>query len=453
MKKYTLLLSFILLILVTGCDKSVTPDVDPIPDPVELEVSSEVALKWVDMTLKVMKESPSNSPTYASRTLGYIGITMYESVVNGSIIYNSVAGLLSGLAPLVKPEGDLDWETTLSAGQAAIIKHMYPHASDKLKEDIDFLHNSIKTDRVIAGISADQISKSEEYGVAIANIIYEWSKEDKGHEGYKNVFDANYEYPSGRQYWSPPAQGQSSIMLPMHPYWGNNRLFVPKNDIIPIPEILEYSTDKESDYYKEMQLVYEVNTNLTQEEKETALWWGDDPAVSPSPPGHSYFLAAKLVAQNKTNLFEATSAFAKVGMAVADAFVCTWKCKYHYHAERPTNFIKRNIDGRYSQFWPEPPFPAFTSGHSTQAAAAATALISVFGDANHIVDDFHTGRPKDIVRNVEFKTREFDSIWAFAEECGYSRILGGIHTPQDNERGLEEGKLIGENVNALLWTK
>jgi hypothetical protein len=38
-----------------------------------------------------------------------------------------------------------------------------------------------------------------------------------------------------------------------------------------------------------------------------------------------------------------------------------------------------------------------------------------------------------------------------AEECAYSRLLGGIHTRQDNEKGAEQGTVIGENVVALQW--
>ncbi|MFT7249131.1 MAG: hypothetical protein ACI97P_001911, partial [Arcticibacterium sp.] len=60
-------------------------------------------------------------------------------------------------------------------------------------------------------------------------------------------------------------------------------------------------------------------------------------------------------------------------------------------------------------------------------------------------------RATDVLRNVDYKPRTFNTIWAFAEECGWSRILGGIHMSQDNLRGLEEGKHIGENINMLPW--
>jgi hypothetical protein len=61
------------------------------------------------------------------------------------------------------------------------------------------------------------------------------------------------------------------------------------------------------------------------------------------------------------------------------------------------------------------------------------------------------GRPRDEVRNTDFKQRTFDSFWAVAQETADSRFFGGIHTPQDNKVGLEGGMAVGQNVNELKW--
>ncbi len=448
-------LKFLALFLVlSACDKSSDENIDdPIPDPPkEKEISTENALKWINLTLDLIKNTTGNSPTYTSRSMG---LTMYESTVNGSIIFQSVAPNLTGLGELPKTEANFnyDWELVMNSAVAAQIRFLYPHATDKYKFKIDSLENEIIDSKKILSFPQSTIDNSATYGKVIAGKISEWSKTDGGFEGYMNIFDANYKYPSGVGFWAPPVVGQSAIMLPMHPHWGQNRTFIPANKELGIPEKYPFSKEKDSKYYNDMVTVYQTQLKLTQEDKEMALWWGDDPATSASPPGHSIYLTAKLIKEKQINLFEATSLFAKVGMAVADAFVNCWKCKYYYHAERPTPYIRRWINGAYSQFWPEPPFPAFTSGHSTQASATATALISVFDDNSSFVDDFHTGRPKDDLRNVEFKSRPFSKISDFAIECGYSRILGGIHTPQDNENGLSDGKKIGQNIVALNWKK
>lgn len=453
-KSLTYLLGSLFVFGIYACKEKVEEEeIIPEPVPVELSISPETALRWSEMTLDVIKDSPDNSPTYASRSLGYIGLTMYESTVKGSIIFKSIATDLNGMAATLNPdEGqEMDWEIALNAGQKEIINSLFPHATEEMRGKMDSLYSLIIEEKLASTVSQSTIDASDIYGKLIARQIFEWSKLDNGHEGFLRTFDFNYDYPRGRTYWSPPVAGQSSIAAPMHPYWGNNRTFSKANSEMEIPEFMESDNDPDSQYYKDMMLVYEKNSSLTQEEKEIALWWGDDPAVSASPPGHSYYLTAGLIAEKQNNLFEATSAFAKVGMSAADAFINVWKCKYFYHAERPKNFISRNIDGRFLQFWPEPPFPAFTSGHSSQIAATVIAMIDVFGADTPVTDDFHTGRPWDSFRRVEFKTRNFDTLWELAEECGYSRILGGIHTPQDNVVGLAEGKLIGENILAFDW--
>ena len=64
----------------------------------------DLTIKWADMTLFITKNTPANTPTYSSRCLGYIGLTMYESVVNGYPNYQSLSGQLAGLDSLPKPE-------------------------------------------------------------------------------------------------------------------------------------------------------------------------------------------------------------------------------------------------------------------------------------------------------------------------------------------------------------
>ena len=92
----------------------------------------EIATSWAEMTLFITKNTPANSPTYSSRCLGYIGLTMYESIVNGYPNYQSLEGQLNGLSNLPKPDKGkkYDWQVALNAGQAFILKSMYNQTSD-----------------------------------------------------------------------------------------------------------------------------------------------------------------------------------------------------------------------------------------------------------------------------------------------------------------------------------
>ena len=165
-------------------------------------------------------------------------------------------------------------------------------------------------------------------------------------------------------------------------------------------------------------------------------------------------MAAIAARKVNANIVEAAEGFARTGLAVADAFIRCWKAKYIYFNERPSSYIKKNIDPAWQQFWPEPPFPAFPSGHSIQSAAAAEVLTAIYGDHFSFTDHSHEGfRRYDDVRffNLRYPARTFNSFWEAANECALSRFLGGIHTQQDNDAGAAQGKVIGQNVNALRW--
>ncbi len=220
---------------------------------------------------------------------------------------------------------------------------------------------------------------------------------------------------------------------------------------MPEPQITPYDTTPGSPYYKQFEAVYDKDLELTQAEKEAAIWWGDDPDVSFSPPGHSYYFAKLAIEGHESNLIEAATVYAKMGMAVTDAFINCWKWKYHFFTERPNTFIPKYIDEEWESFWPDPPFPSFPSGHAIQAAAAATVLEDTFGKHFSFTDRAHEGRKRDEVRETDFVIRSFDSFWEAAQETADSRFYGGIHTPLDNEVGLEEGAKIARNINNLHW--
>lgn len=449
-RRYLFLITLFLTVFI-GCRKD--PEVVVVEDKLPTTYPADVAVKWAEMANYVAIRTVSNTPTYASRSLGYLGLTMYETVQAGSGRNRSLAGQVNDLKVLPTPEEGkrYNWEICLNAGQSVMMKKMYGHASDFVKGKIDSLTQTILTESSKIE-KPDVIERSINFGESIANNIYTWSLSDGGHQGYSRNFPVVL-IPTGDGKWGPPVNGQVNSKLPLHPFWGENRTFIKANSELNIPPILEYSTDPRSAYYSDFLEVYEKNKVLTQEEKEIAIWWSDDPSETFAPPGHSYHIATIAVKKVKPDIFKAAETYARVGMAVADAFINCWKCKYHYYSERPASYVNKHIDARWVQFWPEPPFPAFTSGHATQGMAGAVVLTDLYGDNFEFVDNAHEGRPMNTLRNVEYKVRSFKSFKEAAVECGYSRLLGGIHTRQDNEVGAAEGTKIANNVNALMWKR
>ena len=411
------------------------------------------ATKWAELTLHITKNTPANSPTFASRCLGYIGLTMYESIVHGYEDYHSMVGQLQGLDNLPLPEAGktYHWPLALNAGQAEILRNIYIQTADSNKVKIDSLENLILESLSAAVTDNQPVEQSIAYGKSIANAIFEWSKTDGGHRGYLKNFDKGLIHPNFPGSWKPPLYAQSFSHHPLHPYWGKNRTFLAENAAIPNPKMIPYDTAKSSAYYQQFLQVYEKDKVLTQAEKEAAIWWGDDPDVTFTPPGHSYYIATVVIKAKKPPLIKCAETYARVGIAVADAFIKCWKWKYDFFSERPNTFIPQFIDQEWESFWPDPPFPAFPSGHAIQAATAATILMDLYGNEFRFVDSAHVGRERDELRDVDFVARSFNTFWEVAEETADSRFYGGIHTPQDNEVGLQEGKKIANHVNKLNW--
>lgn len=438
LKSLTALLAFLLLACGNGNRKR--------------HASWEVPLLWAEMSTYITQFTPANSPTYASRCFAYLGIAQYESVVHGYPVYHSLAGQLQGLDALPQPETDAvySWELALNAGQSALLKQIYQQTSDENIARIDSLEREI-----YAGISdtlnPEVAARSVAYGQEVARAIYEWSQSDGGHRGYLKNFDKQMVHPQFPGSWKPPLFAQSFSHHPLHPHWGENRTFLKANREVPLPNMIPYDTLPGSPYYEQFRRVYEKERELTQEEKEAAIWWGDDPDVSFTPPGHSYYIATLAIRQTQPPMIKSAEALAKTGMAVADAFIKCWEWKYHFFSERPNTYVPQFIDPEWESFWPDPPFPAFPSGHAIQAAAAATVLEDSFGEPFRFTDRAHEGRKRDEVRDTDFVIRTFDSFWEAALETADSRFYGGIHTPQDNDVGLENGRRIAENVLALHW--
>ncbi|MBP6385470.1 MAG: vanadium-dependent haloperoxidase [Pseudarcicella sp.] len=465
LSKYLTILS---LILALGCKEkeTETAPVDVITTSPSFEqedvIENDIALQWSNMTLFVAKNTKKNTPTYASRGFGYIGLTMYESVVQGSKEYSSLEGQLNDpnmTLTLPKPDKtkEYNWVLSLNAGQASIIKNIYDPAfttDESVRRKIDSLETVIYN-KYAKGLDSSTIKRSTAYGREVAKKIYEWSKTDGGDKAYTRNLPTNYTIPVGQGFWVVPTFSQTSSTLTssLHPTWGNNRTFISTNQTITVPKAITYSTLPNSDYYAQMLSVRNKKTNLTQEEREIAAWWGDDPAFTFTPPGHSYNIAQIAAKKSNAKLFKSAQSFAAVGMAIADAFVNCWKCKYTYNAERPSSYIKAQIDPMWISFFPEPPFPAFPSGHATQGSACATVLTQTYGSDFAFEDNSHENRADDVLLNVGFKNRRYNSFWEAAEESAYSRFLGGIHTNHDNQTGLTEGRKVGSNVNKLKWKK
>jgi hypothetical protein len=293
-------------------------------------------------------------------------------------------------------------------------------------------------ERLRPGLPPGVFTRSLERGRHVAAAVFEWSKSDGGHEGYLQNFPP-YVPPVGPGLWDPTPPG---FLPALQPYWGRNRcLAITGGADCPPGDHPPYSEDPGSAFQGEALEVYEVAQNLTPEQDEIARFWSDDPGQTPTPPGHSISITTQVLRSQDASLAAAAEAYAKVGIAVCDAFVACWHQKYAYNLLRPVTFIQQLIDPDWLPILVTPPFPEYPSGHSVQSGAAFQALTDLFGEGYAFVDHTHDARG--------FAPRSFRSFLEAADEAAISRLYGGIHFRAAIVNGVEQGKCIGEVVSAL----
>jgi hypothetical protein len=191
------------------------------------------------------------------------------------------------------------------------------------------------------------------------------------------------------------------------------------------------------------------SASRTAEQTEIALFWNDGPGTQ-SPPGH-WNDVARVVAKHRLGFIQRARLFALLNLGLADAAIVAWDTKFVHDYWRPVTAIRAadsddnpatEPDVTWEPLLTTPPFPAYTSGHSTFSATAATILALVLGR-----DDVCFAVGSDGLPGVE---RRFSRLSEAAEEAGESRIFGGIHWQFDNQDGLRAGRELGTRVVADL---
>src|SRR5690606_35808279 len=128
----------------------------------------------------------------------------------------------------------------------------------------------------------------------------------------------------------PRAPGSSelpalNIVGITEPYWNSIRPFMLRSwDECPVVEPPAYSTDPESDFYRQALAVVEAQRNLTPEQRTIALYWADNPGETGTPAGHWLAIAGQMVSQRNLSAPQATRLFVATATSIADAFIAVW---------------------------------------------------------------------------------------------------------------------------------
>ncbi len=411
-------------------DKSISPST----------YDASVVMPWYALMNKLIIQSPGHTPPIAARDIGYTGVALYEATVGGRNGHSSLVGQLTALSSVpTKPYNAVIPTVIANATLARIIKSLFANATAANIATIDSLESVLDAQYSI-GFPAADLTKSRDYGRALADAIFAWSSTDGGHLAYNSLFPASYVLPTGPDKWIPTPPAFSPI--PMLPYWGNNRTFIAANSspLINPPAPMAFSTTVGSDMYNAAYEVYTTGVNATQTQKDIATYWADG-SGSVTPPGHLISITTQLIRNKNLNLRDAVILLAKVGIGLNDAGIVCWRAKYDNSLMRPVTYIRQNIDASWSSFIGTPPFPSFTSGHSSFSAATASILTKQFGAIAFT----------DSTKMPAFAPKTFPNFTSVAQEAALSRLYGGIHYRFDNERGFDCGEAIALNVRTIRF--
>jgi len=441
--KYKFLIAVFFLIL--GCnDKPAKINRDAIN-----RVSTDVEyLHAAEKKLTDLIVTDIFTPPVASRVYVYPMLAAYEAGRFSKAGYNSLTVKMKGFDIMPIPEKNKDYNFTIAAIKAMCTTAKKVVFSTKIVDEFEAKTLS----ELKNGLTDTIYNTSIAFGESVANVIIkklnaDYYKETRGMERYE-VKDL-----AGR--WTPTPPDYSDGI---EPHWAKMKTLVADSAMqISAAPAAPYSEDKNNPFWKEVLEVYQISKSLTDEQANTITFWDDNPFVSRhkghlmfqdkkmTPGGHWMAICQLVLKEKKSDFTESLQAYAIISVALYEAFISCWAEKYKSNRLRPETIISAKIEKQWHPFLITPPFPSYTSGHSTVSGAAAEVLTNLFGDNFAYTDTTE--------KEYGLPVRSFTSFRQAALEASMSRVYAGIHFRSDCENGNKQGIKVGDLVMKELKVK
>ncbi|MFL6291456.1 MAG: vanadium-dependent haloperoxidase [Thermoanaerobaculia bacterium] len=392
---------------------------------------ADVVLDWNKATLNAIRVDKT-APPKASRALACVHAAMFDAI-------NSAGGGTYDpyLVEPIELFSPVSVEAAAAAAAHAALVDLFPAQKatfdSALATSLAAIPNGIEK---TAGIA---------WGESVAAQILAVRHDD----GSGTTVD--YGAPTGANWWAATPPAFALPLLPNWPYvqpWAMTSGSPFRQGPPPSSTSSEYAQS----FDEVKRLGRSDSTERTPEQTQIALFWADGPGTA-TPPGHWHVIAQGISQERHLGLLENARLFALLAIAGADAAIVSWDHKYYYSNWRPVTGIQHadtdgnpatTADPAWLPLIATPPFPSYTSGHSTFSSASARILALFFG-----ADQVSFSTTSDALPGV---TRSFTRLSDAAEEAGQSRIYGGIHWQYDNQAGLASGRALGEYVFFNLLT-
>lgn len=382
-----------------------------------------IVLRWNDAALDAIR-AERTPPPVAARHLAVLHVAIFDAV-------NAVERTHEPFAIRSTPPRSTAADVAAAIAAHRVLSAIFPRQT----ATFDALRDSMLITSPISTAKTNGMS----LGQTIAERVLDWRAKDM------DPRRVSYKSQSAPGRWKPTPPDYRPALLPD---WATIPGFVIDDpqafrpDGPPSPSSEEFVAA----FHQVKDLGGLRSRSRTPEQTEIAWFWADGNGTV-TPPGHWNRIARGIAIERRLTLAENARLFALLNVALADAAICCWDCKFKFDLWRPVTAIREassqhnvalTADPTWTPLLATPPFPAYTSGHSTFSAAAAAALSAYFGS-----DTIAFTTTSDDLPGV---SRSFRSFTEAAREAGMSRIYGGIHWDFDNRDGLELGKRVGEYV-------
>jgi len=478
MRKVGLLIIFALLVI--GCKENNKSDQNS-ADMAEPKGVENVAYKWGQMALTATANDTEKfkpRPTITSRYLGLISVSIFDAWS----MYDEKATpvYLTGIDK--KPTE----AHTLKNKEIAISYAAFRTMSEYYYSDKDLFSNFMKEMGLDPMNESLDPSTPEGIGNLAAQAVIEARKGDgsnqygkeKGsngeayfdYSGYQPINSVDKNVNPNR--WQPKyfSDGKGGTYAPgcLTPFWDKVTPIALKSgdQFRPGPPPMIGSEQLK----KEVQEVIEMQENLTDYQIALVEFMRDGPQ-SVQQAGHWLKFAQDVSRRDNHTLDQDVKMYFYNQVVAMDSFIASWDSKMFYDYARPYALVHEYYEGEKIKAWggegqgmlemdgsqwrpysPEtflcPPFPSYTSGHSTISGGCAEALkiwtgSEAFGSEATLVAGAMT-EPDNLGETITLK---FPTFTETAEMAGISRVLGGYHIQADNVAGLE----LGRNVAKEVW--
>jgi hypothetical protein len=388
-------------------------------------VLANVILDWNSLAIDAIRNDDTG-PTLSTRNLAILHTSIYDAV-------NSIQRTHQPFRFQVDPSGSASAEAAAVSAAHQVMVSLYP----SLKARADALYSTY-----VEGVPP---SVDFTNGIALGQRVAELSLAWRGEDGSQT--DVPYIPSDAPGQWrrTPPL-----FLPPLTPQWRYVTPFcLPELEpYVPGPPPALDSPEYAQDLNEVKALGAKNSAIRTPEQSQIATFWSDF-SYTAMPPGHWHEIAAAIAQDRELDLADTARLFALISVAQADAAIVCWEIKYRYNLWRPITAIQdasddnnpaTTTDPTWNHFLNSPPFPSYTSGHSTFSKASSEVLTSFFG-----TDAISFSIGSDSLPGV---VRSFTSLAVCTDEVGRSRIYGGIHFQFDNRVGQVVGKKVANYISA-----